>query len=231
MRTSRSLLVAGIVALAATSLGTGCIEDDRTFVITQNQIPQSKCTITTAASIYRPRGTLDVSVKQGYWLYPLLVNNLTSTRSSDKEPERNTLHMRGFDVEIDLGQIPGQFPDDLLKFWEPTSGVISPSGSIASILKAIPDRLVQLLNIPVGLKPLVMISIKATAKHAGGDKESSTFIYPVDLCNGCLVDLRTTCPDPAKDKEILTNYCGTPQDDPITCCTASGKTKCFGTAK
>jgi len=212
-----------LAALAVSGLGTGCVEDDRSFFIRQNQIPQSKCTVTTTTTLYNPRGTLDVAGNQGYWLYPLMENNYKSTKTSDGQPERNSLHLRGYEVEIDLGQIPGSYPADLLEFYEPTTGNIAPGSKAWGKVKVIPDRLIKLMNIPTSVgKVLVMVSVRALAKKGGSDVESSTFVYPVDLCNGCLVDYQTTCPTPAASgttgTTILYNACGTPQDEPVTCC-------------
>ncbi len=232
MSAKTSLIIAAISTLAMMSLGTGCIEDDRTFIIRQNQVPVAGCLLTNTSTIYNPRGMLDVSAKQGYFLFPLLENHLISTTSTDQEPDRNALHVRGFDVEIDLGQIPGEYPANLLKFWYPTSGYLPSSGQLTSVVKVIPDRLVQLLNIPPAIQPLVMVSVKATAKHGGDDKDSSTFVYPIVLCTGCLVDSRSSCPaDPSKDKTVLYNSCGFPQDKSVTCCTASGALKCYASTK
>lgn len=230
-RTTSLLTISVLATLAVTALGTGCVEDDRTFFIRQNQIPQTACVVTTATTLYNPRGILDVSADQGYWLYPLMENNLKSSLSADGQPERNTLHIRGYEVEIDLGQIPGEYPADLLKFYDPTSGNMPPGSKLTGKVKVIKDALVKRLNIPKGIKPLVMISIRAVAKRSGSDQESSTFIYPIDLCNGCLVDMRNSCPDTTKDKTILTNYCGTPQDTAVTCCPKSGVTSCFQSTK
>ena len=229
MKRTSLLTITALAALATTAMGAGCVEDDRTFFIRQNQVPATACVVAATTTIYNPRGTLDVSAKAGYWLYPLMENNLKPSTSSDGQPERNTLHLRGFEVEIDLGQIPGEYPKDLLNFYDPTSGYIAPGSKVAGKVKVIPDRLVQLLNIPKGIKTLVMVSVRAVAKRSGSDQESSTFIYPIDLCNGCLVDMRNTCPDPKKDTTILTNYCGTPQDEPITCCSKAGVISCFPT--
>lgn len=231
MKRTNLLTITTLAALATSAMSTGCVEDDRTFFIRQNQIPLTACQTTTTTSLYNPRGTLDVSAKLGYWLFPLMENNLKPSASVDGQPERNSLHLRGYEVEIDLGQIPGEYPGDLLKFYDPTTGDINPGSKLDGKVKVIPDRLVQMLNIPKGLKPLVMVSIRAIAKRSGSDQESSTFIYPIDLCNGCLVDMRNSCPDTKTDKTILTNYCGTPQDSPVTCCAKAGIIDCYETAK
>jgi hypothetical protein len=62
------------------------------------------------------------------------------------------------------------------------------------------------------------------------EHESAEFIYPIYLCNGCLVDLRDTCPPPT-DTTIITNICGRPQDAPVTCCPVdNGEVHCYATS-
>jgi len=202
------------------ALAPGCGDDsssaDSALLIRQNQVPQAGCVITTSLAHRRDRGVLDISVGLGYWLYPLLENT-----SGDP------LLLRGYEVEIDLGKIPGSVPKDLASFYEPTTGTIAPGARSYGQFKVIPDRLVKLMNIPASLgKALVKVSVRALAKQNGADLESPRIVFPVDLCNGCLVDLRTKCPDPT-DKTIKKNPCGTAQDHEITCCLKAGSLTCF----
>lgn len=216
---------------------SGCIEEARVFYIRQNQVPTSGCQVTTTTSIYQPDGLLDVSVNQGYWLFPLLENALKASGGSDGEPERNALNMKGYEVTIDLQQLTDvvQYDTKLLKFWVPTSGFIGPGGKLAGRLKVIPDLLAKAIAEHVkaqykGDWPIIYVTVTAVAYKVGSEVESSAFVYPIQLCNECLVNKRTTCPtDPSKDKTVVFNTCGFPQDEPVTCCWS--KTKGFGCYK
>ncbi len=215
--TTKGVMVrAAILSMVVTV--SGCLDDDRAFYIVENQLPGSSCTFSANAGNANPRGILDLEGKQGYWMYPLLYNALLSTEQwGDGEPERNIMFMRGFEVELDLGDIPGSYSKDLLSFYDPSSGTLEPEGYLISRVKVVPDRLSsQMPTIPKGLSALVMASVRAVATHGEKTKKSAEFLFPIDVCSGCLVDFRETCPT-SKDK-IMTNDCGLPQDTPVTCC-------------
>jgi len=217
-----------VVGILAWVLGAGgCVEDDKSFFIRQNQIPDSDCLVSTDATEFRGAGLLDVSGGYGYYMYPLVENGLMST-AGDNQPERNALHMTGFSIEIDLGSIPGSYPDEVLDFVFLVSGTIDPGGQAAYAgIEVIKAELVKRLSIPKGLRPVVTVSMRAIAKRSGEEMESAEFVFPVTLCNGCLVDFRNTCPL-STDKTILTNECGLPQDSAVTCCpTTGGLVTCF----
>ena len=180
-------------------------------------------------TIYNPMGRLDVSVGQGYWLYPLMENALTSTTTGDGEPERNALTLKGYEVELDLQGMEKtagwNVKQEQLKFWLPASGYLGPGGKLAGAARVIPDWLAAKMAGPVkaqaqpGGWPVIYAIVTAVAAKTGSEVESAVFVYPIEICNGCLVDKRTSCPaDPSKDKNLLSNYCGLPQDTPVTCC-------------
>jgi hypothetical protein len=107
--------------------------------------------------------------------------------NGDGQPERNALHLQGFQVKIDLGQIPGQaaFTSDL-EFWEPISAIKSGVVEITLLSAQLARKLEPVLLKAVG-KVLVLISVEAKAKVGGRDL-STTVVIPVDICNGCLIN-------------------------------------------
>ena len=225
MRTTKHLTLLLVALLGLTVSTAGCLEDDRTFFIRQNQVPSAGCISNATTTIFNPRGTLDVFIGTGYWLYPLVENIMTSSEQVDGEPERNNLYLRGFEVELDLGDYPVSFPDDLVKFFTPQSGFIEPEGQLATSVQIIPDELVKKLNIPKGRKLLVMAKVKAVAQHGATTKRTGEFVYPVDLCNLCIVDWRDPCPKvdtsgtgTGTTVTVFANVCGLPQDMRVTCC-------------
>ena len=237
MSTKRT--IAATLTLGLAVLATGCIDEARVFYIRQNQVPSTGCQVATATTVYNPMGQLDVAVGMGYMLYPLLENALTSSASGDGEPERNALTLKGFDVEIDLQGMEnaggmGSVDADKLKFWVPASGYLPPGGKLAGIIKVIPDWLADIMSRgpikpqkPPGGWPVVYVIVTAVAAKTGSEVESSTFVYPIEICNECLVDKRKVCPDTDKDKTVLANYCGLPQDSAITCCPLKKAYSCF----
>lgn len=227
-----------VTLIASAMLSSGCIDEARVFYIRQNQVPSSGCKIATTTTIYNPMGLLDVSVDMGYWFYPLLENKLTSTASGDGEPERNALTLKGFEVELDLQGMEKTagwtIKEEQLKFWLPASGYLTPKGALAGRIKVIPDWLAKAMHVPVkaqktaGGWPVIYAVVTAVASKTGSEVESSAFVYPIEICNGCLVDLRKQCvEDLSKDKTVLTNYCGLPQDSSVTCCPFNKAYACY----
>ncbi len=224
--------------LALTALSAGCVDEARIFYIRQNQVPSSGCKVATATTTYNPMGLLDVSVKKGYTLYPLLENALKSSTGGDGEPERNALILKGFEVQLDLqgmDQTAGwTIKEEQLKFWLPASGYLMPAGKLAGRIEVIPDWLAKAMYAPVkaqqpaGGWPVIYAVVTAVASKTGSEVESAVFVYPIEICNGCLVDLRGQCPeDLSKDKNLITNYCGLPQDEPVTCCPKGTEHICY----
>jgi hypothetical protein len=223
------LPVASTLALAL-ALASGCVEDDRGFVIVQNQIPEPGCIAPGGtSSLYRSSGTLDVSAVAkgylyGYVMFPLVENNLTATAATDNQPERNSLQMRRFDVSLDMGELPVAQDD----FSVGASGLIKPGATRSFGVEVLPAALVSKMaggSFPPGWAPVVMVTIRAVADRSGGEVESGEFIYPVTICSECLVDWQDPCPDPEDTSvTVYKNECGRPQDDRLTCC----PDQCYG---
>ncbi len=98
-------------------------------------------------------------------------------------------------------------------------------------LKVITDGLASALQpvIPNAYQPVIVATITAVASRSSEEVESSEFLFPIELCNGCLVDWsdeNCTAPqEEGQDDKFLRNICGRPQDSPVTCCnTARGLT-------
>ena len=105
--------------------------------------------------------------------------------TGEGQPERGALHLKGFQVKIDVGQIPGQASyAGLLDFSEPISGILPGTGVVTLIPAQLAKKLESVFPQAVG-KVLIMISVEAMAKLSGQDL-SATIVVPVDLCKGCL---------------------------------------------
>jgi hypothetical protein len=230
----RTMMIARAPWVAAAWLivgGTGCIVDNDSFYISQVQKPAARCVISTSSgSDFYSSGMLDVSMKQGYILHPLLVNNLPASVSRDNQPERNILQLLGIKVSIDLRDVPGSYPDALLNFSSLASGSLLPGATMYTSVQGVQDALAGFLApvLPKNIQPQIVLKLRAVADHGGWKIESKQFLFPLTLCNGCLVDFRATCPADAKDTSVITNPCGLPQDEPVTCCKTNDQlTKCY----
>jgi len=214
-RTSVALLV-----LAALSV-TACVDDDRMFYIKQNQAPDSSCTVSTGGGSSLWGGILDVSIAgYGYYFNPLVVNQMLST-TGDNQPERNVIHMRGFKVDA---------PSPIADFEIPAAGAIEPNGEavFAAVEVLRPGDVALLAGSVSGTnQPVLEVKIRAFGDRSGDEMETSEFIYPITLCNGCLVTMLTACPTAEDTTTYTSNPCGLPQDAPVTCCPGPSGNVCL----
>jgi hypothetical protein len=233
------------VLLLLPLLSATCGEETRFFIV-QNQVPESGCSISGArSSTYRGEGTLDTtlvseSASFAYDIYPLLQNDLPAV-GTEGAPQPNRLSLKGFHVDIELAagapatarQVFDAVAADpnlqgLLSYDEATSGTLEPGGNLASGVGAFPAELARrLLNSGVfSTAPRVRatIRLRALASRQSGDMESTEFRYPLDICAGCLVALRGSCP--VEKLENPGNACRYSQDNLVDCCLDSGRLRC-----
>lgn len=221
---SRAFLVICLAAAGAGLSSTGCV-DERAFSIIQNQVPETGCVIPGDQSdLYRPSGVLDLRGRQGYVLFPLIRNDLPATTSIDQQPERNRIYLRRFEIDLEiLGPTTQPIPSDMLSFSVPISAEMAPGQLRSSSVEIIPDALVPLLAVPDGGRSTVVATVKVVADHNGSNIESTEFIYPVELCSGCLVTMLDSCPAADSETVLPVNECGIPQDGPVACCQSQSR--------
>jgi hypothetical protein len=189
------------------------------------RVAEAKCvTPAPGGTTFVATGELDVSMKMGYLAFPEVLNALdTSTESQPGQAATHILQMRGYRISLDMSEIPGSFSAELTNVTYPTSGTIQPNGAMVTPIHVIPSPLAAQLAtvVPKGVERTIYASVRAVATMTGGEKESALFVFPVIICNGCLVDFLTGRPCPAPDEstaKFKTNTCGLPQDEAVTCC-------------
>ena len=139
-------------------------------------------------TLYHPREVLDLTQGKAHAIELELPLSERCPSLMEGAPERSNLgQLTGFRIEVDLGQIPGSFPAGALDFWTPSAGALVPGVPLNVKVIIITAPLVKLLTrtIPMGIKPLIMVSIQATVS-SGSQVKSSLIVLPIDLCNGCL---------------------------------------------
>jgi hypothetical protein len=217
--------------MMALALGlTGCVDDDKMFFIRQNQEPDSSCTVSTSATtIALAGGVFDLKPNYeggrfSYLMNPLVENQMLST-TGDNQPERNRLHMRRFDIELEM-----EGAGSLGEKTQYVSGVIDPGGTYAIAgLPVIPPEIIA--SVQQGNIAMVQVKLRAIAERSGDNMESADFIYPVRLCSECIVDWKEQCPASDSTDSVLKNPCGLPQDQPVTCCRTAAGVTCLSDAK
>lgn len=214
-----------LVAVGLVLTTAGC--DYGVLRIRQNQVPLSGCKVGSSVTLHNPQGVLDISVGKGYVLYPLLENTLRDVVTGIHGSGDNSLALRGFQVTLDLQGMELVYPmteisPEQLSFWVPTSGTLPPQGLVAGMARVVPGwlslqmRRVIKPNSTVGGWPMIYAKVVAVALTTDeAEVESPEFVFPIEICNGCLVERYYTCPS---TYWIKTNTCGLPQDEPVTCC-------------
>lgn len=217
-RTSVALLVLATLGV------TACVDDDRMFYISQALAPDSSCSVSTGGTSLWG-GILDVSVSgYGYYLNPVVVNQMLST-TGDGQPERNVIHMRGFKIDA---------PSPIADFEIPASGAIKPNGeavfAAVEVLRPA-DAAMMASQVSGNNQPVVEVKIRAFGDRSGDEMETAEFIYPITLCNGCLVNMLSACPTADDTATYTTNGCGLPQDSQVTCCPGANGVVCLAAAE
>ena len=164
----------------------------------------------------------------------LVVNNLSSVGASKAE-EMNDIDLSHFAVELSAPGI--SWDKDRCPSTFDSVGItvrLPPGGATGASLNVITAAHAQCLQSQVPPQHVtVTAKIKAKGRHGGTDIESAPFLYPIDVCIGCLqtnytvanlVPYRYPANMPMCSSFIGTNpymgaACGSPgQDATIFCC-------------
>ena len=241
----RQTTVAGWTVIGALSLFfTGCSgTPPGEFIIVQNQVPNADCTIPAELGlIYRGKGVLDVRLSDGYQLFPVLQNDFPAP-TGGQTVDANRIAISGFDVDVSLpagsppGAItdlfnntlrpPGATADPLVAFSTLTSGsVMSGGGNTASSVNVVPGDLVRKIrdmNVLTATNHFwILATVHARGSTLVGTVRSDGFKYPIELCDGCLVDDQGACPVAA----ATGSACNIGQDESVGCCESTGQLVC-----
>ncbi|MEA2698326.1 MAG: hypothetical protein QOI66_2597 [Myxococcales bacterium] len=243
-----TILVPSVLALAVTTtLGmslalAGCDLPPHQFFIVQDQVPGAGCVITTDTTAYRGQGVLDVrlvssSADAGYVVFPLVKNDLPAPMAG--ETAQNRIEVKGFDVDIvPLGPQPANTDallqsldgGDLMHFRLPWSGVIEPGGGLRSAqVSVISAPLARRLRDTGDLRQKgSFLQLGARIRVSGdrsGSVDSDPFLFPIRVCDGCLIGRVESCPFAAAPTNAG-NACNVAQDDVVDCCTTGDTLTC-----
>ena len=232
-----------VAITALVGLVPACGGDSGRFFIVQNQVPQAGCVVTTQRDIYRGEGILDASLAPlaGQWayvLFPLIQNNYPNA-SGMGAPEPNRLFVRAFRVVVEpgagapqavlnvFGNLSNANPA-LLQFQEPWAASLDPGGGlVAASVGVVPAELVRQIQGTGVLSTMdtipLTVRVRAVGQRSLGDVESDEFVYPIEVCQNCLVGTVAACPFKAANPG---NACNVAQDAVVDCCTTSGMLTC-----
>jgi hypothetical protein len=221
------------------SLGCGKVPGQ--FIILDNKAPQANCSVTAdpgAASLVS--GFMDVSIVNdaaltAYLTIPLMENDLPPP-GAGQFVDGNRIALSSFDVDLHLVSNPTH-PQDVVDLFQglegnqdplvhfniPTSGSVpSGGGHSASFVESFPASLARKIRDELhapqpGSQLQVEIRLSARGSKITGAIQSDDFVFPISVCNGCLVNSVQTCPvkTPPIEKG---DPCNVAQDAPVDCC-------------
>ncbi len=221
---------------------SGCGLPPHQFFIVQNQVPQAGCVISTETTLYRGQGVLDVrlvssAASEAYAVFPLVRNDLPAPAAG--ETSQNSIELQGFDVDIvPMGTQPAATDalltslegGNLTHFRLPWSGVLEPGGGLrATTVAAISGELARRLRDTGDLRATgSYLQLGARIRVAGdrsGAVESDPFLFPIRVCDGCLIGRLESCPLSSAPANTG-NVCNVAQDDVVDCCTTGNNLTC-----
>jgi hypothetical protein len=230
------------------ALLSGCGNDSRLFIV-QNQVPTASCEVNTNRTLYQGSGFLDVALVDGaapfaYELFPLLENDYPGSAAGGAQSNR--LFVRAFRVEVEAPEgVPAAIGDlfarldstdemrSIIKYQTPWAGTIDPGGGLmAADVGVVPAELARRIRATKVLDTVPSFNINARVKAVGqrrdGDVESAEFVYPIRVCQGCLISgypNLAACPftTPVVNQG---NPCNISQDGFVDCCQAGVELIC-----
>lgn len=226
------------LSILSLALGLGaCVDEnaDSGLIILHAAAPETGCSFANGATGgVLPSGIIQANASDGYVIAPVSRNDLTLADGEAASPK--TILITGARVEI-LFPDPSPFTDaeeaamaaeGLTRFEAPFAGSVEPNGGLAVLpFEAVPlpllVRIGNALPAPTEANPspriLLDVRIREIGTRRGSAVESNLFRFPVEVCDGCLVDDRGACVDLSASEPIRTGgLCQRHQDGVIDCC-------------
>jgi hypothetical protein len=158
-------------------------------------------------------------------MYPVLQNNLISTKEQGTGAELNVVEIIEARVDVDAGSVGGDF--EPMRFASPAFITLMPGDSAALPVVVIPPSIAEVLATQVQgdpiRQPLVRVMVKFLYQLGAIEHETHQIEYAVVLCDGCLIHVGGYC-----DSGLYTtventgNPCNYAQDARMDCCLDNG---------
>ena len=220
-----------IAAAGLLALQVGCVDAGSSIQILRNQAPDEGCVVPTSeTALFYSRGVIDVAATRGYLFTPLIKNLAVTSATADR-----TAFVEGANVDLvfatDLyseAELSSLKEQGLSFFRQSFSGNIDPGGVASFAFEIIPKGMLDSLagKISAGETTQVVAEVEVIGRQAGGDVSSSVFRYPIDVCNGCLVNNLGSCSTLESDATNTGGACQSLQDGIVDCCDDNGTQVC-----
>jgi hypothetical protein len=193
-----SLLAFAIPCLAAGVLPSCATNDSMMFIEGVAVRKAGSCLVKPdLAGTFLEKGVLDLRLAKEYVAALIVGNQLTQRGSRERlRTETSKVALKGADVKLETSQgatLHDTFSSIGTGFVDASDGTDAAPGVMSVAL--IPASIAPTL--PIGT---VVVKIRVFGTTLGGeDVESSELLFPVEICNGCLIDFPASSVDPASD--------------------------------
>lgn len=228
------LYLAAALAVTTAAATSACTDAGASMLILQNQVPDEGCSIPPGPDAdFRGRGRIDVQAGDGYLFTPVVESLIELAMIGQSS---GVIAIRGADVDVTFpsgffsgGEEDALRDDRLSRFSQAVSATLKPSGTVSFGFIIIPRGLLSRIGDKLGDGDEVQVTAEVVVfgDLGGSDVESVPFVYPVDVCNGCMKIDRGDCAALPDNFEALPGgECNALQDVPLDCCTSGGTEIC-----
>jgi hypothetical protein len=235
---ARARIVAVVASLGLGLVGCANNGGDDAIQIVDNVIPTIGCVADPASTTYKSHGTLALDATNPYLFNALLRSRITAPTGQEVQ---RTIFTTAAEVDITfVGAYANLFSaselkdlqtQGLTKFSTQFAAPILPGGTATGQYTLVPIGLLTAIQTKLAASPPVPTSVRidltttttVTGTLAGGAVTSQPFVYPITLCNDCVVMNAGTCGMlPAGLVVRPGDACNYFQDGPVDCCMTTG---------
>ncbi len=232
-----------LIAVCLLSFQGGCSYSENeasAFFVQGNQAidEKSNCELQSSggAQVMRPFGVLDLSLANSYLLFPTVESNIPTTEevnakgASQLMTDSSTIQILGATVSYDVDPLieseiaartGAAIPDDTFVY---TTGMVESGDKGLAAFEAIPSHIGELfrqatliMDTPYAASQILARVTIEGQLQSGETVKSNEFIFPITLCNQCLLFYPVPdCTDLASDPEVSIP-CFYGQDDAVDC--------------
>lgn len=222
-----------------------CVDSgDEGMYVLNNTAVGNTCVLTGSPDQpFISHGTIHYLSPRAYLLTPLIQSRIVASET-DTDDAQKTIQLRGADVTLTMkalsiersnGSIETMQTDTQIgQFSTLFSGAITPGGSVNVGVDIIPPSILRSIaqmsgaNLETdGFNAEVLATVVIKGELNGSSIEATPYLYPVSVCNNCVVVNLGACPLTVTPR--TGNACNPFQDGVVDCCVdESGNLVCPG---
>tara|TARA_R110002073_G_scaffold320759_3_gene496416 strand:+ start:48624 stop:49382 length:759 start_codon:yes stop_codon:yes gene_type:complete len=232
MKKMQNYIPLSMLVVGAFATQTGCVDAGETLRILRNQAPDPNCEVPTGEEAsFLSSGIIDVAASSGYIFTPLVESRAVEDDATDRRTflDGAVVKLKFADEFFDAGTLTRLEEEGLSYFTQPFTGSIASNSTAALKFEIVPKRLLEEMQANLGDGEITRITAEIELRGSidGGDVNSPTYNYPIEVCNGCLSNDLGLCADLATDEIRTGGACQEKQDGVVDCCTdAVGEQVC-----